>query len=138
MLRKVRPRVTYANVVSSLALFLVLTGGTAFAVVAANQVNSKSIVDGQVKNADLGTNSVRGSKVFDNSLSGADVKESSLGRVPSAANATKASTIAAPEAYREVGSPGQPPFAPGAGNQSSPNPAQLKFQTAGFYKDREG
>ena len=26
-----------------------LTGGTAFAVVAANQVNSKSIVDGQVK-----------------------------------------------------------------------------------------
>jgi hypothetical protein len=88
MLRKLRPRSAY-DVMAALALFLVVTGGTAFAVVAANQVNSQSIINGQVKNADLGANSVSSGKVIENTLTGADVKEPSLGQVPSAANSGK-------------------------------------------------
>jgi hypothetical protein len=90
MLRKFRPRLTYANVVSSLALVVAVGGGTAFAVVAANQVNSASIINGQVKNADLGANSIGSGKVIDNSLRGADISESTLGKVPSAAAADDA------------------------------------------------
>jgi hypothetical protein len=79
MLSKLRARVTYANVVATLALFLVLGGG-AYAVVIApkNSVVSKSIKNGQVKTRDLAANSVNGAKVAADSLTGADVNESSL------------------------------------------------------------
>jgi hypothetical protein len=83
MFANLRPRSAY-DVMAALALFLVVTGGTAFAVVAANQVNSASIVDGEVKNPDLDNDSVGPLKVKDNSLGGADVDESSLAKVPSA------------------------------------------------------
>jgi len=97
MLRKLRPRSAY-DVMAALALFLVVAGGSAYAVVAANQVNSASIINGQVKNRDLATNSVgsgkikpRGvknsdlgnnsvstGKVGPNALNGGDIVESSL------------------------------------------------------------
>ncbi len=51
MLRTLRPRLTYANVVASLALFVALRG-TAYAV---NTVGSTDIIDGQVKSVDVAT-----------------------------------------------------------------------------------
>ena len=75
MRRKLRPRLTYANVASSIALFVAVGGGTAFAVVAANQVNSDSIIDGQVKKEDLAKDSVGTAKVIDDSLTSDDVKD---------------------------------------------------------------
>ena len=83
MLKKVRPRSAY-DVIALLALFIAVGGGTAFAVVAANQVNSASIVDGEVKNPDLGNDSVGPAKVKNDSLGGSDVNESTLGTVPNA------------------------------------------------------
>ena len=100
MLRKLRPRSAY-DVMAALALFLVVAGGSAYAVVAANQVNSNSIVNGQVKNqdlatnsvgsgkikpggvkvSDLGANSVVSSKVGNNVLTGADINEGTLSGV---------------------------------------------------------
>jgi hypothetical protein len=97
MLRKLRPRSAY-DVMAMLALFLVVAGGSAYAVVAANQVNSNSIINEQVKNqdlatnsvgtgkikpggvkiSDLGANSVSSSKVGANALHGVDVDESSF------------------------------------------------------------
>ena len=55
LLAGIRSRLTYANVASSLALFLALSGGVAFAVTQldANSVKSKHIVNGQVKVRDL-------------------------------------------------------------------------------------
>jgi hypothetical protein len=79
MLRKLRPRLTYANVVASLALFLAVGGGTAFAVVAANQVNSASIVDGQVKNPDLAPDSVGTGKISDGQVKNPDLAPDSVG-----------------------------------------------------------
>jgi hypothetical protein len=102
MVSRIRSRLTYANVVASLALFLVLSGGTAVALTGSNTVFSDDIVDNQVRSADvrndtltgggltaadLRPGSVGGSEVKDGSVTGADVKESSLGRVPQAGNA---------------------------------------------------
>ena len=70
-----RERLTYANVVSSLALLLVLTGGVAYA---ANSVFSSDIVDGQVKNPDLDGGAVNSEKVADNTLLGRDVLDNTL------------------------------------------------------------
>jgi hypothetical protein len=93
MLHRLRRRLTYANIVSSLALFLVLTGGTAVALTGSNTVFTDDITNGHVRNADIGGNAVGGGKVADNSLSGADVNESTFAQVPSAANAGNAGTL---------------------------------------------
>jgi hypothetical protein len=69
MLRKLRSRLTYANVVATLALFVAL-GGTAYAV---NTVNSSDIVDGQVKSVDIGQNEIGSADVKDNSINTFDV-----------------------------------------------------------------
>jgi cysteine-rich repeat protein len=101
----IRGRLTYANVVATLALFLVLAGGTALGVnyvvssnsqIGPNTVsghkpptgNHANIIGGSVNGQDLATaavssgklapNSVNGGKVADNSLSGNDIAESSL------------------------------------------------------------
>ena len=65
MLSKLRPRLTYANVVSSVCLFILL-GGTAFAA-------AKAITGKEVKNGSLSGKDVRNS-----SLTGLDVKNESL------------------------------------------------------------
>jgi hypothetical protein len=79
---RIRSRLTYGNVVATLSLFLVLSGGTAVALTGSNTVFSDDIVDNQVKSADVRNDTLPGG-----GLTGADVKESSLGRVPQAGNA---------------------------------------------------
>jgi hypothetical protein len=126
--KKIRKRLTYANVMSSIAVFLVLGGATALAAgLAKNSVGSKQLkknavtaakiknnavtgskiqaaaVDGSkiavgaVTAAQLGDGSVGTSKLADgavttgklgnDAVTGDKVKESTLGQVPSAANA---------------------------------------------------
>ena len=93
MIAKLLQRLTYANVISTLALFVALGGGAYAAVkLPANSVTTKQIKPGAVKASDLGkgsvtlskvrSNAVDKSKVVDNSLTGADVNESTLGVVP--------------------------------------------------------
>jgi hypothetical protein len=57
---KARPKLTYANVVSSLCLFLVIGGGTAYAVtqIDRNSIKSRHIVNGQVRAKDLAPDQV--------------------------------------------------------------------------------
>jgi hypothetical protein len=105
MLARLRPHLTYANVVSTICLCLVVGGGSAYA---ANTIFSSDIVDGEVKTPDLANEAVSGPKlkpsavstdriaggavttdkvkdnnlagrdVLDNSLKGADIDESTL------------------------------------------------------------
>jgi hypothetical protein len=79
-----RKHLSYANVISTLCLFLLVGGGTAYAVTQLdrNSVKSKHIKDGQVKSPD----------VEDNGLTGVDIDESSLGSVPFAEEANTANT----------------------------------------------
>jgi hypothetical protein len=99
MLRKLSRRLTYANVMSTIAVFGVLAGGTAYA---ANTVFSTDIVDGEVKSVDIGDAEIKsadvkdqslttfdvstflGADVVDDTLTGSDINESTLGAVPNA------------------------------------------------------
>jgi hypothetical protein len=55
MRQRLRSHLTYANVIATVALFLVLGGGTAVALNGTNTVFSDDIVNGQVKLADTDT-----------------------------------------------------------------------------------
>jgi hypothetical protein len=65
-----RGHLTYANVISTLCLVLVLGGGAAYA---ANTIFSTDIVNGEVKSADIGTGQVQSIDVKNAGLTGADV-----------------------------------------------------------------
>src|SRR5256885_5011697 len=89
-MRRIRSHLTYANVMATLAVFLVLGGGTALAsyVVSSNSQVGPNTISGHKppsgKHANLIPGSVNGQDVADNSLRGADINESTLGQVPSA------------------------------------------------------
>ena len=101
----IRKRLTYANVMSSLAVFLVLGGATAFAAkqlgkntVGTKQLKAKAVTTAKIKKEAVTTNKIKknavnGSKVKDGSLSGADINLSTLGTVPSATNAASVDTV---------------------------------------------
>ena len=79
--RGVRRHFDYSNVMSTLAVFLVVAGGTAIAATQAgrNSVNSKSVTNESLRSKDLKDNkAVRSSDVEDDSLTGSDVDEGSL------------------------------------------------------------
>ena len=70
-----RPRLTYANVVATLALVLALGGGTVYAAtkLGKNEVKSKNIAKGAVKNSDLGKNAVTSPKVKNGTIKTGDI-----------------------------------------------------------------
>lgn len=78
-----RPKLTYANVISTLALFIAL-GGASYAAL--------KIPKNSVGTTQLRTNAVNSAKVKPNSLTGADINLSKLGTVPSANVANIANT----------------------------------------------
>jgi hypothetical protein len=73
---RLRERLTYANVVSTLCLFLLL-GGTAAAVDGSlpgqNTVGSEDIINGEVAHDDLGANSVGSDKIIDGRVKNPDL-----------------------------------------------------------------
>lgn len=99
-----RGKLTYANVTSSLALFLVLTGGLAFAALKKNSVTTKQIKDGQVKTqdvgdgeigfADLDSDSVGSPKIINGSVLGPDIGADSVGSAAIGTGAVGAEEIA--------------------------------------------
>jgi hypothetical protein len=70
-----RPRLTYANVVATLALVLAIGGGTVYAAVhlGRNSVRSKNIAAGEVRSSDLGKNAVTGPKVKNGTIATDDL-----------------------------------------------------------------
>lgn len=90
--KQFRQRFTYANVMSTVAVFLALGGATAFATtqLGKNTVGSRQLKSKSVTTGKIASNSVTGSKVVDQSLTGSDIKLSQLGTVPMAANAAHA------------------------------------------------
>jgi hypothetical protein len=89
-MKRLRARLTYANVVSTIALFLVLGGGAAFAakklttndikkgaiktkLIAKKAVTSAKLAKNAVKGPNIAANSIDGSKVLDKSLTPADL-----------------------------------------------------------------
>jgi hypothetical protein len=71
-MRRIAARLTYANVVATIALVIAVGGGVAYA---ANTVFSTDIVDGEVKTADIATNAVRSTKIAPKQIQSGDVRE---------------------------------------------------------------
>ena len=104
MRQRLRSKLTYANVMSTLAVVLVIGGGTAAAAVTitsnsqvgpdtisghhvsrtthaniiGGSVNGTDIGDGSVKGADIGDGSVKGADIGDGSVKGADIGDGSV------------------------------------------------------------
>ena len=98
-MKQLRKRLTYANVMSSIAVFLVLGGGAAFAAsqLGKNSVGSKQLKKNAVTKAKIKKNAVTTAKIRNGAVTGAKVNEATLGPVPSATHATSAdnaSTVA--------------------------------------------
>lgn len=89
---QIRKRLTYANVMSSIAVFLILGGATAFAAshLGKNSVGSKQLKKNAVTTNKIKKEAVTTAKIKNGAVTGVKVNLSSLGKVPSAANADNA------------------------------------------------
>jgi len=128
---KLRSKLTYANVVATLALFIAVGGASAFAAtqLAKNSVGPKQLKKNAVTTPKIKNGAITGAKIKDGAIGGAKVNAGSLGTVPSA---QQANTLAAPEPWHEVGKPGQPAFLNGWSNE------EVGGASAAFYRDAGG
>ena len=87
-----RERLTYGNVVATLALFIAL-GGSAYAAlrVPPNSVGARQLKASSVTNGKIASGAITAAKVAEHSLTGQDINLPALGTVPSATNAESAS-----------------------------------------------
>lgn len=93
MLANLRPALTFANVVSLIALFVALGGsGYAAVVLKKNSVKSAHIKNGQVKTADLARNSVSTSKIANGRLRAEDFASGQLPAGPAGARGANGAT----------------------------------------------
>jgi hypothetical protein len=85
-----RPRLTYANVIATIALFIAL-GGSAYAFhLGRNSVGSKQLKMNAVTTAKIKEEAVTGAKVAKGTITGTQINLSTLGTVPSATDAHNA------------------------------------------------
>jgi hypothetical protein len=70
-----RPRLTYANVAATIALFLAVGGGTVYAAfgLGKNDVHSKNLAPRAVKASDIAKDAVTSPKIKDGSVQAADI-----------------------------------------------------------------
>jgi hypothetical protein len=86
MVSAVRKKLTFSNVVSLIALFVVL-GGAAFAAVSKNSIGTKQLKPNAVHTSDIANGAVTTKKIKNDAVTGAKVNESTLGTVPTAGTA---------------------------------------------------
>jgi hypothetical protein len=116
---------------STVAVFLALAGGAAFAAsLGKNSVGSKQLKKNAVVTAKIKKEAVTGGKVKKDTLTGTQINEGTLGAVP------LANSIPPAEATHLIGAAGEPAFEGGSSNFGSES--GISTQPAGFYKDHEG
>jgi hypothetical protein len=82
---RIREKLSYANVMATIAVFIALGGGAWAAInLPKGSVGSKQLKKGSVKTKKLAKGAVVGRKVRADSLTGASIDESTLGTVPNA------------------------------------------------------
>jgi hypothetical protein len=128
---RLRGKLTFANVVSCMALFFAL-GGFAVAAtrLAKNSVGTKQIKNNSITAAKIKDGAITGTKIQTDSLTGIQINASTLGTVP---RAQVANSIAAPETWHEVGKPGAPGFLGEWENGALP-----QLESVAFYRDLQG
>ena len=97
-----------------------------------NSVGSKQLRKNAVTTPKVKKEAITAAKVKKGTLTGTQINSLTLGTVPAARTAQTATTLAAPEAWHEVGAPGEPAFQFGWHNVPS-----FESETVAFYKDGE-
>src|SRR3954468_7843723 len=121
MLARFRDRLSYANVVATLALFVAL-GGTGYA---ASQITSRDVKNRSLKGGDLKKDTI----------TGAEIRESRLGEVPSARQSLTAANATTADTSKTAGSATTAGSAATAGAADIAKDAQaLAGQGAGFFE----
>lgn len=137
MVRKGLSRLSYANVMATIAVFLSLGGVTYAITLPRNSIRTKHIRAGAVTAKKIAKNAVDGSKIKDFSLLASDFK---AGQLPGGAKGDPGSqgppgaagVTPVSESWREVGTAGQPAF------QNNWTNGTASFHSAAFYKDALG
>lgn len=105
-MKQIRKRLTYANVVSSICLFLLLGGGAAFAAsklakntVGANQIKKNAVTATKLKNsavtaAKIRANAVTGEKLAENAVTSTKIADNAVTTTKIANNAVTLAKIA--------------------------------------------
>ena len=114
-MKQIRKRITYANVMSSIAVFLVLGGGAAYAAkkIGSNEIKGNSITTGKIKkeavsSAKIKKNAITTAKIKNLAVTGAKVNLSTLGTVPSANVANTANVANGLNGYKQFSAGGSP------------------------------
>ena len=111
--RGIRGRITYANVVATLALFIALGGvGYAALKLPKNSVHSKQIAKGAVKTSDIGKGAVTQAKLGAGAVGAGQLSDGAVGNGKLADGSVTAAKIAGPDALHRVGAPGEVGFEP--------------------------
>ncbi len=127
---QIRPRLSYANVVSTLCLFLALGGGAAFAAskirsgdIARNAIKSGNIAPGAVKAPDvfkraitsgkLAVGAVRSNQIADAAVNSKQIADGAVGSKQIGAGAVGPSNLQFPVFYATSPSGGPTPLTPG-------------------------
>jgi hypothetical protein len=95
-----RPRLSYANVVATIALFAALCGGA----YAATSINGKSIVNKSIAGKKLKNGTLTSKQVKKSSLNGSVIDASTLATVPSAQTAATATSATTADSATTAGS----------------------------------
>jgi hypothetical protein len=136
-----RPKLTFANVVSVIALFVALGGtGLAASQLGKNSVGPKQLKRNAVTTTKVKNEAITASKVKKGTLTGTQINASTLGTVPTANSAQTAQTaqtanaLSPSEPWHDVGAPGEPTFL----NKWANEPALPAEPSVAFYKDLDG
>jgi hypothetical protein len=84
----IRQRLTYANVMSTLAFFVAIGGTT----LAATKIDGATIEKGTIPGKAIKNTTIKAKKVKADTLTGGQIQEGSLGKVPSAGTADSATS----------------------------------------------
>jgi hypothetical protein len=139
-----RPKLSYANVMATIAVFIAL-GGASYAALKMpkNGVGAKQLKMNAVTTAKVKNEAITAAKVKKGTLTGTQINLSTLGTVPNAQTADSSRTaqtanaLAPPEPWHQVGTVGEPQFQNGChdygeeGGGGGIGPLR-------FYKDHEG
>jgi hypothetical protein len=90
MLSRIRTRLTFANVMATIAVFAALTGG-AYAV--SGKIGAKQLKKGAVKTKKIHNGAVTAAKVRNDTLTGKQIDESTLGTVPNSSTVNGSQVI---------------------------------------------
>jgi hypothetical protein len=95
--KQIRKHITFANVMSSIAVFLVLGGGAAYAAkkIGSNEIKGNSITTGKIKKeavsaSKIKKNAVTTVKIANGAVTGAKLNLGTVGTVPNATHANSA------------------------------------------------